>query len=300
MNKEQLIKLKRKIIMTGLTGIMIGTIGCGKVDALGKPVREPIPVEKTEELMNSKEFWTEGIRNGEVTKLYYGKYINFIYDSETEETGIYIYNSNLGGDALLYDVEHDEMVGYAIFWGSSSNVDYCEDLAKRSTSVYLPEADAYLDDFYPKSTYSLEELKSLNNLDVSENQIEKIANVKKMIKFEQFESEYIEIELPNNGKYIDEYKVIDKELDFIPGTKCKLNCQMFMNKIFFNLSLEINNQLFDEYSMKFICFLSIETGNERHGILPECAKTNNELIFSSLFHFTVIKNMIKVFYLKIQ
>ena len=161
MNKEQLIKLKRKIIMTGLTGIMIGTIGCGKVDALGKPVREPIPVEKTEELMNSKEFWTEGIRNGEVTKLYYGKYINFIYDSETEETGIYIYNSNLGGDALLYDVEHDEMVGYAIFWGSSCNVDYCEDLAKRSTSVYLPEADAYLDDFYPKSTYSLEELKSL-------------------------------------------------------------------------------------------------------------------------------------------
>ena len=143
-----------------------------------------------------------------------------------------------------------------------------------------------------KSKQFLEELKNLNNLDVSENNIETIANFKKMIKFEQFESEYLEIELPNNGKYIDEYKVIDKELYFIPGTKCKLNCQMFMNKIFFNLSLEINNQLFDEYSMKYICFLSIETGNERHGILPECAKANNELIFSSIFHFTVIKNMI--------
>ena len=161
MKKEQIINLKRQILMAGLTGIMIGTIGCGKSEALAKPVREPIPVEKYEGLMNNGNYWTDGVRNNEVTKLYYGDFINFIYDSETKDMGIYIYHANLGGDALLYDVEHDEMVGYSLFWGSAYNVDYCEDLAKRSTSVYLPEADAYIEDFSPKATYSLEELKSI-------------------------------------------------------------------------------------------------------------------------------------------
>ncbi len=161
MNKEQLIKLKKRILMTGLAGIMIGTIGCGKADALAKPVREPIPVEKYEGLMNNGNYWTNGVRHDEVTKLYYGDFINFIYDSETDEMGIYIYHANLGGDALLYDVEHEEMVGYSLFWGSAYNVEYCEDLAKRGTSVYLPEADAYIEGFTPKATYSLEELKSI-------------------------------------------------------------------------------------------------------------------------------------------
>ena len=81
MKKEQIINLKRKILMAGLTGIMIGTIGCGKSEALAKPVREPIPVEKYEGLMNNGNYWTDGVRNNEVTKLYYGDFINFIYDT---------------------------------------------------------------------------------------------------------------------------------------------------------------------------------------------------------------------------
>ena len=142
-----------------------------------------------------------------------------------------------------------------------------------------------------KSKKFLEELKSLNNIGFSENDIESEVYFKKMIKYEQFESEHIEIKLPNNGEYIEEFKIIDKELNFIPNTKCKLNCQLLMNNIFFSLVLEINKQFVEEHSLKFICSLIIETDNIRKSILPEGARTNNELIFSSQFDFNVVKNM---------
>ena len=143
-----------------------------------------------------------------------------------------------------------------------------------------------------KSKHFLEELKSLNNIDISETDIEKELDFKKMIKYEQFESEYIEIKLPNNGEYIEEFKIIDKELNFIPNTKCKLNCQLLMNNIFFSLVLDINKQFVEEHSLKFIGLLIIETKNINKSILPDGARTNNEMIFSTQYDFNDLKDMI--------
>lgn len=143
-----------------------------------------------------------------------------------------------------------------------------------------------------KSKKILEELTNLNNIGLSEIDIEKEVNFKKMIKYEQFESEYIEIKLPNNGEYIEEFKVIDKELNFIPNTKCKLNCQLLMNNIFFSLVIEINKQFIEEHSLKFICILIFETKNIINNILPKGVRTNNEMIFSTQFDFNVVKNII--------
>ena len=144
-----------------------------------------------------------------------------------------------------------------------------------------------------KSKQFLEELKNLNNIDISKEDIENEANFKKAFKYEQFESDKIEIKLPYDGKYIDEYKIIDTELNFIPDTKCKLNCQLLMNSLFFSLTLEINKQFIDERHLKIKSTFYIETKNMKHGISPESAKTNNEYIFSAECDYNIIKNMIE-------
>ena len=144
-----------------------------------------------------------------------------------------------------------------------------------------------------KSKQFLEELKNLNNIDISKEDIENEANFKKAFKYEQFESDKIEIKLPYDGKYIDEYKIIDTELNFISDIKYKLNCQLLMNSLFFSLTLEINKQFIDERHLKIKSTFYIETKNMKHGISPESAKTNNEYIFSAECDYNIIKNMIE-------
>lgn len=144
-----------------------------------------------------------------------------------------------------------------------------------------------------KSKQFLEELKNLNDIVISKDDIENEANFKKAFKYEQFESEKIEIKLPYNGKYVDEFKIIDTELNFMPDTKCKLNCQLLMNSLFFSLTLEINKEFIDEHDLKIKSIFYIETKDMKHGISPECAKTNNDYIFSAECDFNIIKNMIE-------
>ena len=138
----------------------------------------------------------------------------------------------------------------------------------------------------------LEQLKALNNLEIKEKDILKDVNDKKAIKCEQFESELIEIKLPNNGSYVEEYKIINTELKFIPDMKCTLNCQLLMNNFIFSLVMKVNKKFVIEHNTKILGYFYIESKNMQNVLSPEGGSTNDELIFSVQCEFNLIKDMI--------
>ena len=138
----------------------------------------------------------------------------------------------------------------------------------------------------------LEQLKALNNLEIKEKDILINVNDKKTIKCEQFESELIEIKLPNNGSYVEEYRIINTELKFIPDMKCTLNCQLLMNNFIFSLVMKVNKNFVIEHYTKILGYFYIESKNMQEILSPEGGSTNDELIFSVQCEFNLIKDMI--------
>ena len=138
----------------------------------------------------------------------------------------------------------------------------------------------------------LVKLKALNNLEFKDKDIIKETNDKKAIKCEQFESDLIEIKLPNNGSYVEEYKIINTELNFIPDIKCTLNCQLLMNNFIFSLIMKVNKEFVIEHSTKILGYFYIESKNMQDVLSPEGGSTNDELIFSAQCEFNLIKDMI--------
>ena len=62
-----------------------------------------------------------------------------------------------------------------------------------------------------KIDHILEDFKDLNNIRIKESDIINEINFNRMIKCESFTSEYIEIKLPSNDSYIEEYSIFKKE-----------------------------------------------------------------------------------------
>ena len=138
----------------------------------------------------------------------------------------------------------------------------------------------------------LEEIKNLNKISPTEQELEKESNFKKEIKCEQYESPSFEIILANNGKYIDEYTIINKELYFIPNIKCKLICKLLLNNYNLTLSLKIDKKFLNEHSEKFIAYLITECNNIKKSKFIDGILMNDELIFSEEYEYEKIKKII--------
>ena len=138
----------------------------------------------------------------------------------------------------------------------------------------------------------LGEIKQLNKITPTEQELENDFNFKKEIKCEQFESPPFEITLANNGKYIDEYTIINTELNFIPNIKDKLICKLLLNNYIFTLSLKIDKKHLNEHSEKYIAYLLIESNNYKKSKFIDGILMNDELIFSEEYEFEKINKII--------
>ena len=138
----------------------------------------------------------------------------------------------------------------------------------------------------------LGEIKHLNKITPTEQELENDFNFKKEIKCEQFESPPFEITLANNGKYIDEYTIINTELNFIPNIKDKLICKLLLNNYIFTLSLKIDKKHLNEHSEKYIAYLLIESNNYKKSKFIDGILMNDELIFSEEYEYEKINKII--------
>ena len=105
---------------------------------------------------------------------------------------------------------------------------------------------------YGQGQQILEQLKKLNEkFNVNNKEIAEKVNIKNNFNFECFESEYLTINIPNNGEYLEELNILDKDLDFIPNHKCKLKIQFLGGNIIFTLSIEVDPDYYREARPKF-------------------------------------------------
>ena len=122
-------------------------------------------------------------------------------------------------------------------------------------------------------------LKELNSISLSSNEIETIGDFKKGLCIETFESENIEIFLSNGEKYIEELKILDKDLYFIPNTKCQFNSQYLGGKIHFNLTFDLNEDLYASHLFKFYGHIILQNKNNcEYAVFNEYHLKNTQIL----------------------
>ena len=181
MEKEQLIKLKKKLIALGLTGVMFGTTGCTNLDENGVPRRLSI----SSEYSNVEKYYKYIVQSEEALKLYKSSNVYLLFDKETYEVSEYIYYGGkilggLGTYVELYDLQSEEMLSYCDGIATSYNDDYYIFIMKNNYKVCLEDASDYVEGHESKEYYSLDEIKELEPHIAKSLKIINATKVKKM------------------------------------------------------------------------------------------------------------------------
>ena len=134
-------------------------------------------------------------------------------------------------------------------------------------------------------------LKNLNIYPYDKDEIEKKSIFQKDICCERYESDFIEIEIPNNGHYVEELNVISKQLIFIPNANCKLQSQLLNDSIVFTLVFEINDKFYQKHNPKYLGNLFIFSKK-----ICECQRFANYYnkgiqVFSLQFEYSKLKSL---------
>ena len=163
MTKEELRKLKKKLITIGVLGVMVGTSGCKNVDENGVPVIKSIP--KTYNSFN--KYVEDIVRDFEVHKICKTENVYLLYDKETFEVKEYIFNNifelfSKKYGIELYDIDSEELICYNngiddIVY----NEDYYKYLIDNNYIVSLANLSNYIEDIEVKEYYTLDEIREL-------------------------------------------------------------------------------------------------------------------------------------------
>lgn len=165
MDKDKLIKMKKRLLATGLAGIMLVTTGCeAKKDENGVPLREAIP----QKYYDIEGFYKYVVQDGKAVKQYNSENVYLLFNKETYEANEYIYSHvfyNLGAE--LYDLETEELLAYNTGIATDYNEAFFKYLVENNYQVCLNEVGNYVEGHVAKDYYSLDEIREL------EPQIEK-------------------------------------------------------------------------------------------------------------------------------
>ena len=135
-------------------------------------------------------------------------------------------------------------------------------------------------------------LKNLNVYPYDKDDIEKKSIFQKNICCERYESDFIELEIPNNGLYVEELNVLTKELNFIPNTNCKLQSQLLFNSIVFTLVIGVNDEFFLNHNPKFLGNLFIFGKKICEYIIFADYYNKGEQVLSIQFEFSKLKSLL--------
>jgi hypothetical protein len=141
---------------------------------------------------------------------------------------------------------------------------------------YFSEFEKNVDD---EKIKLLKELQEINSLPLGAKQIEEIGEFKQGLCIETFKSEKIEIFLVNGDKYIEELKVFDQELYFIPDTKCIFISQYLGGKIHFNLSFNLDDDLYKKHLYNFYGHIILQNKNHcEYAIFNDYHLKNSQIL----------------------
>ena len=135
----------------------------------------------------------------------------------------------------------------------------------------------------------LDDLKKYNNYLSDLEDIQKRSLFQKNICFESYESDPIEIRIPNNGEYLEELYLLRRELDFIQDTKIQVNSQLLGGSIFFSIIIPINNDFYEKHQPNYygyVLFLGKNCGE--YAIFSDYSNKDCEIL-SVDFNFSKIK-----------
>ena len=110
-----------------------------------------------------------------------------------------------------------------------------------------------------------QDLKNFNkidrNIELKVNEIDKI-NPKLFI--ENFETDYLIFNIPNNGEIIEGQEIVNKNLDIIPEFPSRIIIKYLQNKMYISFSIDINMPLNSRNYPKFYTYITLK--NQKYGL----------------------------------
>jgi hypothetical protein len=137
----------------------------------------------------------------------------------------------------------------------------------------------------------LSDLEQLNKINFDKDTIENKQDFQKDICCESYISELIELYI-ENGEYKEEANIIDKELNFINNSLCKLTAKLLFNSIVFTLVIEVNKEFYQKYHpIYYGDFVIISKKSCEYAIFSDYY-SNGSLILSVEFPFSKMKPLL--------
>ena len=137
----------------------------------------------------------------------------------------------------------------------------------------------------------LEKLKYLNNIPYNEENILGISNFRREICIESYEIENIEFFI-NDGNYKEELNLMNKELSFIPNTKCRITSQLLAGNIIFTLTITLSEEYYNKYLPKFFGNIIIQSKKSCEYATFSDYSSKNEQILYVEFEFNKMKSLL--------
>jgi len=162
MKKRDLLNLKKEIVALGLVGTILTSTGCRKnanESTNGQLLAVP------EEYSHPDNYYSYVIKNGEAMQLYNANNVYIFFDKDSYEAKEYIYNKEHGiifYTMELYDLEAEELLVYESY-DVVYNDDYYNSLLDSSYQVCLADAGNYIEEYTPKDSYTLDEIKEMES-----------------------------------------------------------------------------------------------------------------------------------------
>ena len=139
-----------------------------------------------------------------------------------------------------------------------------------------------------------EDLKKINNKIISKEEIEEKKGIKTDLFIESYRIENIQLTFPINGQYIEEFNVINKDLDFIQGHPCKLQINLLGGNVNCSLLINVNKKFYEENEPKFYGHLEITNSTRKveFSIFQSNIYSDEYQILTTEFNFSEIRDMI--------
>ena len=138
----------------------------------------------------------------------------------------------------------------------------------------------------------LNTLQKLNYYPTDKEELEKKANFQKNISYESYESDNINFEMPNKGIYLEEANVLNKDLNFIPNTQCKLKSQLLFNYIVFTLIIQIDHNYYEKHHPKYFGNLILFSKKKCEYAVFTDYYYKGELLLTVEFEFSKMKPLL--------
>lgn len=168
MNKNNLIEIKKKLLVLGLAGVMLGTAGCASNKDEGNKDENGVPklFSISTKYSNVDEYYKYVIQNGQAVKLYNSANVYLLFNKETYEVSEYIYYKRnilggLGTYVELYNLPNESLLVYSDGISTTYNEEYYKYLIENSYQVCLLDANDYVEGHNDKEYYSLDEIREL-------------------------------------------------------------------------------------------------------------------------------------------